>query len=237
MRFLFLTVPFLLTASASAGWAQTPAPNHADPLAGVRAQLRQSQGVTTNRAAARDANTAQAAPSSSGFQFLPIFYVPTTLQTSAQANKAADAEVIAAEQYLRLAQAGYQTGVNPFADVRNATIALALAQIRAALAQNKSDRVLQNLQLMDTLRQDGLREAEAKFKSGIGTSADINTAQVQAMEARLGIDLYTLVTIRQTALAQTRREFQAGIATQQDVDKTDAALRDAQRRFQEEEMR
>lgn len=171
-----------------------------------------------------------------GVRAQPITQVAASAPTrtgalSEKAGATANADVTEAERQLRSVQVGYQSGINTFADVRNATIALAEAHIRAATAQNQSEGVVQNLELIETLRQEALREAEARYKSGLSAMADMNDARAGVAEAHIRVDLYTLVTIREEDLAQISRVYQTGATSKQEVDKASAALRDARSRF------
>jgi hypothetical protein len=133
------------------------------------------------------------------------------------------AAVAAAQTNLQRVQAGCQAGVNTPADMNDATAALALAQIRAALAQKAMENIPADLSTLQDQRRERLQLTMTRFQAGVANTSEVIQAQGALAESQVSVALFTLWTVRHQALLQTQAMMQAGLVPISAVDRAAAA--------------
>jgi hypothetical protein len=133
------------------------------------------------------------------------------------------AAVTAAQANLRLVQAEYRAGVDTTADVNEATASLALAQIRAALAQEATESIPADLATPQDQRREQLKLTMTRFQAGVADTSEVIQAQGGLAEAQVSVALFTLWTVRHQALLQTQAMMRVGLVPNSEVDKAAAA--------------
>ena len=144
---------------------------------------------------------------------------------------AAGESITEAEEQLRRVTVGYQSGANTRADVSEATIALAEARVRSAVARDEFAGLGPDLEAVVTQRQQQLGEARSRFRVGAGGTGDVNQAEEALAEARVRADLYAVLTARRSSLSEVNVRYRSGAASVQEVDRAAAASQKAEHAF------
>ncbi|MBV9470854.1 MAG: TolC family protein [Abitibacteriaceae bacterium] len=146
-----------------------------------------------------------------------------------QVNQVNEATVATAEKQWEQVGERYRQGLVTLDEVDQAQVVLTEVQIRFAQAQAQPADVMEKqitayLEKLVATREHLVSLAEARYKAGVMTLADLNASRIQLSEARLRLELHRLVGLRAEDLTRVTALYQQGVVTQQEVDGATVAL-------------